>query len=66
MSTGPTDRMIEVVAILRDGITTADRIARQIGVSERTVYRYIRTLKAVGSPIKGEAGVGYMLQKPQR
>lgn len=37
-------------------------VARELGVSLRTVYRDIETLKAQGAPIEGEAGVGYVLQ----
>lgn len=41
---------------------TARWLAEQLGVSERTVYRDIRDLIATGTPIEGEAGVGYSLR----
>ena len=41
---------------------TAARLAEQLGVSERTIYRDILTLSSLGAPLQGEAGVGYMLK----
>lgn len=41
---------------------TAARLAEQLGVSERTIYRDIQTLCGLGAPLEGEAGVGYMLK----
>ena len=41
---------------------TAARLAEQLGVSERTIYRDIQTLAGLGAPLEGEAGVGYMLK----
>src|SRR4029079_15223163 len=42
--------------------TTGTDIARRLGISERTVYRDIRDLVLAGTPIDGEAGVGYRLR----
>src|SRR4029079_3194404 len=42
--------------------TTGTDIARRLGVSDRTVYRDIRDLVLAGTPIDGEAGVGYRLR----
>jgi len=44
-------------------VITAQLISIELGVSERTVYRYIARLRAAGIPISGEAGVGYMLRR---
>lgn len=44
-------------------MTTAETLAEQLSVSPRTVYRDIRRLEAAGVPVKGEAGVGYALQR---
>jgi len=41
---------------------TAARLADELEVSERTIYRDIATLAAQGAPIEGEAGVGYVLR----
>lgn len=41
--------------------TTAAALAQDLGVSVRTVYRYVRELEDAGVPIEGEAGVGYRL-----
>lgn len=37
-------------------------LAREIGVSERTVYRYIGDLQALGAEIDAEPGMGYVLK----
>jgi predicted DNA-binding transcriptional regulator YafY len=56
------DRLFQLVQILRRSrLVTAQRIAEQLEVSERTVYRDIRDLALSGVPIRGEAGVGYAL-----
>jgi predicted DNA-binding transcriptional regulator YafY len=41
---------------------TAARLAEELEVSERTIYRDIADLVAQGAPISGEAGVGYILR----
>jgi predicted DNA-binding transcriptional regulator YafY len=41
---------------------TASRLAEDLEVSERTIYRDIADLMARGAPISGEAGVGYVLR----
>lgn len=54
----------EVLAVLSDcQVTTADKLATAVGVSERTIYRYIRDLRAAGQPILSGAGMGYLLRK---
>src|SRR5271166_3459360 len=37
-------------------------LAAELGVSPRTIYRDIASLQAQGATIKGEAGVGYILE----
>nr|WP_256667408.1 YafY family protein [Pseudomonas sp. Fl5BN2] len=41
---------------------TAATLARELEVSERTLYRDIAELTSLGAPIYGEAGVGYVLR----
>lgn len=41
----------------------ASRIAEDFGVCTRTIYRDIRDLVDTGTPITGEAGVGYVIDK---
>jgi predicted DNA-binding transcriptional regulator YafY len=59
------DRLFQIIQWLRGRrrAVTARFLAEQLGVSERTVYRDIRDLMASGTPIDGEAGVGYRLAK---
>ena len=58
------DRLFQVVQILRRGqVGTAARVATELEVSERTVYRDLQDLSARGVPLRAEAGVGYLLEK---
>ena len=58
------DRLFQIVGVLRRRrtATTAAHLAERLGVSERTVYRDIRDLVLAGTPIDGEAGVGYRIR----
>ncbi len=58
------DRLFQIIQLLRRRrtATTAPHIADKLGVSERTVYRDIRDLVLTGTPIDGEAGVGYRIR----
>ena len=58
------DRLFQIVQLLRRRrrATRAADIARHLGISERTVYRDVRDLVLAGTPIDGEAGVGYRLR----
>jgi predicted DNA-binding transcriptional regulator YafY len=42
---------------------SAAMLARELGVSERTIYRDMVALQAIGAPIVGEAGLGYQLEE---
>jgi predicted DNA-binding transcriptional regulator YafY len=58
------DRLFQVIQLLRRRhVVTAAALARELAVSERTVYRDIHDLMASGVPIDGEAGVGYTLRR---
>lgn len=39
----------------------ASALASELGVSVRTLYRDVASLRAQGAPIEGEAGMGYVL-----
>ena len=41
---------------------TASRLAEDLSVSVRTVYRDVQTLIDLGAPVEGEAGLGYLLR----
>jgi predicted DNA-binding transcriptional regulator YafY len=57
------DRLFRIVQFLRGRrLTTAQQLAQWLQVSERTIYRDIRDLATTGTPIEGEAGVGYRLK----
>ncbi len=59
------DRLFRIVEYLkaRHQAVTADRLAEELDVSVRTVYRDIADLCASNVPIVGEAGVGYVLDR---
>lgn len=59
------DRLFEILQFLRGRrLRTAGFLAKELGVSLRTVYRDIQGLMASGVPIEGEPGVGYVLRQP--
>jgi predicted DNA-binding transcriptional regulator YafY len=59
------DRLMKLVHYLRRmrRAVTAQRIAEDFGICQRTVYRDIHDLMNSGVPIYGEAGVGYVMDK---
>src|SRR5215469_6444719 len=60
----PADRLFQIIQILRrtPKPITAEALADELGTSKRTVYRDIAHLIAQRVPIRGEAGIGYVLQ----
>lgn len=58
------DRLFQIIQVLRRhrGPVTADAIAAELETSKRTVYRDIADLIGQQVPIRGEAGVGYVLE----
>ena len=59
---GRSDRLFDLIQILRDGrLHRAQDIAEKLDVSVRTIYRDMDTLMASGIPIEGERGLGYMV-----
>ncbi|MEJ0022423.1 MAG: YafY family protein [Alphaproteobacteria bacterium] len=57
------DRLFQIIQILRRmrRPATADEIAAELEVSKRTLYRDIADLIGQRVPIRGEAGIGYVL-----
>ncbi len=57
------DRLLSLLELLRSRpVSTAANLATTLEVSIRTVYRDIDALVATGVPVRGEAGVGYILE----
>lgn len=58
------DRLFQIIQILRRSRrpVTADSIANELETSKRSVYRDISALVGQRVPIRGEAGVGYVLE----
>ncbi|MCB1332458.1 MAG: YafY family transcriptional regulator [Roseivivax sp.] len=58
-----THRLFQLMQTLRrlPGPVTAERLAQETGVSPRTLYRDIDTLRGMGAVIDGAAGYGYTL-----
>ncbi|RLT99277.1 helix-turn-helix transcriptional regulator [Ketobacter sp.] len=61
----PTDRLFQLIQILRSRKrpATAAQLAAELETSVRTVYRDIADLMAQRVPIRGEAGIGYVLEE---
>ena len=58
------DRLFRLVQLLRARrFATGEQIAGELGVSKRTIYRDVADLQGSGVPIRGEAGVGYRLER---
>jgi predicted DNA-binding transcriptional regulator YafY len=57
------DRLFQIIQILRrtSGPMTAAMLAAELETSKRTVYRDVADLIGQRVPIRGEAGVGYVL-----
>lgn len=59
------DRLIKIVHFIRGRrrAVTAKTIAQEFEICTRTVYRDIQDLMDSGAPIRGESGVGYIIDK---
>jgi predicted DNA-binding transcriptional regulator YafY len=58
------DRLVRIVQFLRLGrLLTAEKLAEKLQVTQRTINRDIQDLQLAGTPIEGEAGVGYTLRR---
>ncbi|WP_367606955.1 helix-turn-helix transcriptional regulator [Legionella sp. W05-934-2] len=59
-----TDRLFQLLQILRRHRhpVSGQRLASELNISLRTLYRDIASLQAQGAEISGEAGVGYVLK----
>lgn len=59
-----TDRLFKTIQILRGTKkpVTAQQLADELETSTRTIYRDIEELLAQRVPIRGEAGIGYLLE----
>ncbi|WP_238525364.1 YafY family protein [Methylovorus sp. MP688] len=59
-----SQRLLDLIQILRRhrGVVSGAVLAREAGVSLRTIRRDIVTLQAMGADIASEAGVGYALR----
>lgn len=61
------DRVTSILLLLQTrSVVTARFLSDYFNVSERTIYRDIRTLENAGVPIGAEAGVGYFLERGYR
>jgi predicted DNA-binding transcriptional regulator YafY len=59
------DRLFQIIQILRRSRrpVTASQLAEELEVSQRSVYRDIADLMGQRVPIRGEAGIGYLLDR---
>ncbi|MET3600324.1 helix-turn-helix transcriptional regulator [Martelella mangrovi] len=64
MAGSRSERLLALLQALRSRRypVSGDALARELGVSLRTLYRDIASLRAQGAAIEGEAGVGYVLK----
>jgi predicted DNA-binding transcriptional regulator YafY len=59
------DRLFQIIQALRRSIqpVTASQLAAELEVSQRSVYRDVADLIGQKVPIRGEAGIGYVLDR---
>lgn len=59
-----TERLLDLLQILRRHRrpVTGPALAEELGVSLRTLYRDIATLRGQGARVEGEPGLGYLLR----
>jgi predicted DNA-binding transcriptional regulator YafY len=59
------DRLFQIIQVLRRSRrpVTANQLAAELEVSQRSVYRDIADLIGQRVPIRGEAGIGYVLDR---
>jgi predicted DNA-binding transcriptional regulator YafY len=59
-----THRLFDLIQSLRmrRRPVTAVELAEELGVSKRTVHRDLDTLRALGAPVDGAPGIGYVLR----
>ncbi|MEF3062783.1 HTH domain-containing protein [Ralstonia solanacearum] len=64
LSVSRSHRLFDLMQVLRRhrGTVSGEVLAREAGVSLRTIRRDIATLQAMGADIDGEPGVGYILR----
>lgn len=61
------DRILAIwIQLQANRIVKAQDLAEKFNVSQRTIYRDIRSLEAAGIPISGEAGIGYSIMEGYR
>ena len=61
------DRVTALLLLLQTrSVVTAQFLADHFGVTERTIYRDIRTLENAGVPLRSEAGLGYSIERGYR
>lgn len=60
-----SDRLLQLMQCLRTmpAPVTAQALSLELGVSHRTIYRDVESLRRSGALIDGEAGYGYTLQE---
>lgn len=59
-----TIRLFQILDFMRGRTRpiSSAAIAEKLGVTQRTIYRDMATLTAMGAPVRGEAGIGYQLE----
>ena len=59
------DRLFQIIQMLRRSRrpVTAEKIASELKISKRSVYRDIADLSLQGVPVRGEAGIGYVIDR---
>jgi predicted DNA-binding transcriptional regulator YafY len=58
------DRILKIFFLLQSkSVVTLDELKERFGISERTIYRDLKSLESAGVPILNEAGAGYSIME---
>jgi predicted DNA-binding transcriptional regulator YafY len=56
-------KMARIVELAEIRVVTVAELAEETELTERTIYRYVKAIRACGIQIRGEAGFGYRILK---
>lgn len=56
-------KMARIVELAEIRVVTAAELAQELDLTQRTIYRYVKAIRACGVNIRGAANFGYRILK---